>query len=71
VPPGLADVRDLLTAAHLAQSRSEAVRLVRQGAVKIGDTRLTDWSGPVDYEDGSVLRVGKRRTVRLRLTQPG
>ena len=71
VPPGLADVRDLLTAAHLAQSRSEAVRLVRQGAVKIGDTRLTDWSGPVDYEDGSVLRVGKRRTVRLRLRQPG
>jgi tyrosyl-tRNA synthetase len=71
VPAGLADVRDLLTAAHLAQSRSEAARLIKQGAVKIGDTRLKEWSGPVDYEDGTVLRVGRRQTVRLRLTQPG
>jgi tyrosyl-tRNA synthetase len=70
VPEGLADVRDLLTAAHLAKSRSEAARLVKQGAVKIGDTRLSDWAGPVDYEDGTVLRVGKRQTVRLRLRPP-
>jgi tyrosyl-tRNA synthetase len=70
VPGGLTDVRDLLTAAHLAHSRSEAVRLVTQGAVMIGNSRLTDWSKPVDYEDGTVLRVGKRQTVRLRLTPP-
>jgi tyrosyl-tRNA synthetase len=71
VAEGLTDIRDLLTAAGLAQSRSEAARLVREGAVRLGDTRLGDWSEPVEYEDGAVLRVGKRKTVRLRLAQPG
>ncbi|MHB8331615.1 MAG: tyrosine--tRNA ligase [Candidatus Dormibacteria bacterium] len=67
VPPGPADVRDLLVAAGLVQSRSEAARLVKGRGVRLDDQLLLDWSGLVAYQERSVLRVGPRRAVRLRL----
>ncbi len=61
------DVRELLVEAGLAGSRSEAVRLVTQGGVRIDDSLVQSWKDPVRLSDGAVLRVGKRRLVRLRL----
>jgi tyrosyl-tRNA synthetase len=44
-------------------SRSEARRLIRQGAVEIdGEVATTDI---IELRDGMVLRVGKRRFLRI------
>lgn len=63
---GAATIVDLMTALSLAPSRTEARRLVRQGAVELDGQRLTDPNAPVIVSDGSVLRVGKRGFCRLR-----
>ena len=47
----------------LNQSRTAAKRLVSQGAVEVDGQRAGD---VLDLRDGSVVRVGKRRYLRLR-----
>ena len=47
----------------LKQSRTEAKRLVAQGAVEVDGQRAGD---VLSVQDGSVVRVGKRRYLRLR-----
>lgn len=48
-------------------SRSEARRLLKQGAVKLDGDRVTEQDVPADRLDGAVLQVGKRQFRRLRL----
>ena len=54
-------LQDYLVENHLAKSRSEAKRLVEQGAVYLNGERVTDvnWTFP----KGTVIRVGKRRYI--------
>ncbi|MGH7610061.1 MAG: tyrosine--tRNA ligase [Candidatus Dormibacteria bacterium] len=59
------DVRDLLVAAGMASSRSEAARLVQGGAVELAGGRVGGWREPVDFAEGAVLRVGPHRAGRL------
>ncbi len=49
-------------------SRSQARRMLAQGAVQLGEQRLhaEDQDLPAERLDGEVLRVGKRRFCRLR-----
>jgi len=54
----------LLTVTGLAQSASEARRLLRQGGVRLDGVRLSE-EEDVKPEEGSVLQVGRRRFVRL------
>ena len=71
VEPGLEDgqgmvlVIDLISAAGLAPSRSEARRLVIQKAVKLDDEIVADPSARLKVRDGQVLKVGKRKFARL------
>ena len=59
-------VVELLTAASLARSKSEARRLVRQGGVRLNDQRIDDIHTQVAPPGGEmVLRVGRRRFLRL------
>ena len=46
-------------------SRSEARRLISQGAVALDDAPLTELDLPADRLRGGILRAGKRRFVRL------
>lgn len=65
---------ELLVAAGLARSRSEARRLVQQGGVRLDGQRVSDIHAPVApptggmqaTADGTVLRVGRRRFLRLK-----
>ncbi|MER3415600.1 MAG: tyrosine--tRNA ligase [Gemmataceae bacterium] len=60
----------LLVRAGLAQSHSEARRLIEQGGVTFGPARqkITDASLQFPVEDGLILRVGgSRRVIRIRL----
>ncbi|UNC92638.1 tyrosine--tRNA ligase [Candidatus Contubernalis alkaliaceticus] len=57
----------LLTETGLVPSKSEARRMVKQGAVKFNGEKVTDIEGMLRMEDGAVLQVGKRKFVRVLL----
>jgi tyrosyl-tRNA synthetase len=63
---GTADLAVLLADSGLAPSRSEARRLISQGAVRLNGSRVSQAAG---YEpaDGDVLQAGKRGFVRIRV----
>ncbi len=54
---------DLLVRIGAAPSKSEAKRLMSQGAVKLDGEKITDIGATV--EDGGVLKVGKRKFYRI------
>ena len=51
---------DALIAANLASSKSEARRLVKQGGVRLDNTRITDTNTPYTAKPGQIFQVGKR-----------
>jgi tyrosyl-tRNA synthetase len=59
------DARDLLVAAGMATSKSEAARLIQGGAVELEGVRITEWREPLTVRSGAVLKVGNRRVARL------
>jgi len=58
----------LLMESRLAPSKAEARRLIDQGAVELDGAKVSDSAKDVPVRDGSVLRVGKRRFARLKLS---
>ncbi len=63
---GIWGVVDLLIAAYMAPSKSEARRLIEQGAVEINGTNLRAQEKQIHIKKGSIIRVGRRRFVRVR-----
>jgi tyrosyl-tRNA synthetase len=61
-----AKVVDFLAEHHLAQSRSEAKRLIEQGGVKVDGVAVRDLEATLSHRNGSVLQVGKRKFIRLK-----
>lgn len=64
-PSGELGIVDLVVAAGFAKSRSEARRLVKQGAVSVEDRRIEDVEATLAIAGGEVLRVGRKRLARL------
>ncbi len=57
---------DALLLTELASSKSEARRLIRQGAVRINQEKANDWKGEIDLAAGPVvLQIGNRRFARI------
>lgn len=56
---------DLMASEGLASSKSEARRLIQQGAVSIDGEKVTDVDFEVSIQSPAVLKVGKRRFARL------
>ncbi len=63
---GIWGMIDLLIVAKFAPSKSEARRLVEQGAVEIDGMVVKKIDKEVRIKEGSVIRVGKRRFARVR-----
>lgn len=59
-----ADWQSLLTASSIASSKSEARRLIQQGAVKLQQEKIT-LESPLDFADGDILQAGKRNFIQL------
>lgn len=59
------NIVDLLVAAELARSKSEARRLIQQGGVKLDGEKVSNIEWVVSVKDGMILQVGKRRFVKL------
>ncbi len=57
------DLRDILVQTGLAPSRSEANRLISQGAVSIDGQKVV--TNSVSIRSGSIIKVGKRRFARI------
>lgn len=57
------DLKDLLVKIKMAKSRSDAGRLIEQGAVSLNGQTVTVNS--IKIEDGSIVKVGKRRFAKL------
>ena len=51
---------DLLTESHLASSKSEARRKIKEGAVEVDKKKVTDTNAQVKISKGSLVRLGKR-----------
>ena len=64
---GKMKVVHLLVRTGLAESKSEARRLIAQGGVSLEGGRVTQPDAEVAVTDGLVLRVGRRRFARIRL----
>jgi tyrosyl-tRNA synthetase len=60
-------IAGLLKASALAQSTSEGMRLVRQGAVRVDGERISDPALVLAPGLDAVVQVGKRRHARVRL----
>jgi len=59
------NIVDLLMAADLAKSKSEARRLIGQGGVKLDGEKVGSIELMVSVKDGMILQVGKRKFARL------
>ena len=76
IPPYEARVRQvdpvfLLVDSGLCPSKSEARRLIRQGAVEIDHRRITNATTPIALKDGMVIQAGKLKFRRLRFAEGG
>ena len=67
-PDGLLRVANLLKDAGLVGSTSEALRMIKQGAVKIDGERIEDASLECKAGETHVYQVGKRRFARVTLS---
>ena len=59
------NIVDLLVAADLAKSKSEARRFIQQGGVKLDGEKVDSIELMVSVKDGMILQVGKRRFAKL------
>lgn len=59
------NVVDVIAGADLARSKSQARRLVQQGAVRLDGEKIEDINTEIIVDQEAVLRVGKRRFLRL------
>jgi tyrosyl-tRNA synthetase len=70
-PPAGLGIANLLRAAQLAASNSEAFRLIDQGAVRIDGARVTDRGTMIPVGANNIYQVGKRRIRRIEVRSPG
>lgn len=70
VEAGLSEITDLVYMVGLVDSKSDAKRMVKQGAVSIIDgeneKKIDEPNTFVELKDNLIVRVGKRRYIRLK-----
>jgi tyrosyl-tRNA synthetase len=65
IPPGATKLPPLLVKAGLASSNSEAMRKMREGAVKIDGQKATDPAAEYSFDKPTVLQLGNRKFARI------
>ena len=59
-------IGNLLKESGLVQSTSEAMRLIKQGAVKINDEKIDDQKLSIEKNQELLVQVGKRRFLKIK-----
>ncbi len=67
LPAGEIGLLSLMVQAGLAKSNGEARRLVKQGAVRIDDEKITDERAQIIPKAGMVIRSGKRGFAKVKI----
>jgi tyrosyl-tRNA synthetase len=67
-PDGVLPIANVLRDAGLTSSTSEALRMIRQGAVKIDGEKVADAKREMTRGDTHVYQVGKRRFARITIS---
>lgn len=62
----LDNLPEILVAAKMLSSKSEAKRKIAEGAVKINDKKVTDWQTKTKLKSGDILQVGKRKFIKIK-----
>lgn len=60
------NIVDFLIEAELAESKSEAKRVIEQGGVAIDNQTIFDPNASITPKDGQIVRVGKRRFLKIK-----
>jgi tyrosyl-tRNA synthetase len=58
-------IMTLLMETKLVPSRSEAQRMIEQGAIKLNQNRIQDFKSNIRLNHGDVLQLGKRKFVKI------
>jgi tyrosyl-tRNA synthetase len=64
---GTLDIVKILVDADIVKSRGEVKRLIAQGAIEVNGQRIN--STTVDIPDGSIIKIGKRRFLKITITK--
>jgi len=67
IKPGEKNIIDLLVETKLAPSKSEAKRLVKQGAIEAGGKTIKDKDFILKPKEGMIIKSGKRKFIKLHL----
>ena len=67
VPPEEVGLLSLMVQAGLCKSNGEARRLVKQGAVRINDEKISDERAQITPKDNMVIRSGKRGFAQVKI----
>lgn len=59
---------DLLDKTGLASSRSQAKKLIEQGAVEVNEEKVKNTKLMIKINDGDIIKVGKRRFVKIKVS---
>ena len=59
-------ILDIVAKTNVFDSNSEIKRAISQGAIRINDEKIDDFKFIPNFEDGDVLRVGKKNYFRLK-----
>ena len=65
IPSSSRQSTDLLVETGLVSSKTDAKRMIEQGAVKINGELVNDWRAEVSVSSGDIVQVGKRRFVKI------
>ncbi len=60
-------ILDLLFDTKLAESKSDAKRVIEGGGVEIDNQKITDWKKEIELKSEMVIRFGKRKFVKVKL----
>ena len=58
----------LLKHTHLTTSTSEAIRLIKQGGIKVDGQKITDYNLRIPKKTTHIYQVGKRKFARVKIT---
>ena len=67
VQGGAAPIIELLRAAGLVVTTSEARRLIAQGGVTVDGTKITEIDARVPVKNGTIVQVGKRKFAQVQM----
>jgi len=63
--PGPHKLAPLLVQARFCASNGEAIRKIKEGAVKINGEKVADFQREYTFAPGTVLQLGSRKFVKL------